>query len=81
MYADHEGSRYHYARPIPPWDDSLFHVWSYGGLREALARFSYSVLLQEGAINKMKRKTETTEDPVEVNYVSKKVKQSSDKCI
>ena len=44
-------------------------------------RFIYSVLLQEEAILKMKRKTETTEDPVEVNYVSKKVKQSSDKCI
>lgn len=76
MYADHEGSRYHYARPIPPFVPRVKH----GGLREALTRFSYSVLLQEEAINKMKRKTETTEDPVEVNYVSKKVKQSSDKC-
>ena len=52
-----------------------------GGLSEAPVRFIYSVLLQEEAIIKMKRKTETTEDPVEVNYVSKKVKQSSDKCI
>jgi len=29
----------------------------------------------------MKRKTETTEDPAEVNYVTKKVKQSSNECV
>ena len=29
----------------------------------------------------MKRKTETTEDAVKVNYVTKKVKLSSDECI
>lgn len=48
---------------------------------QEVVRYIYVVLLQEEAINKMKRKTETTEDPVEVNYVTKKVKMSSDKCI
>ena len=41
-----------------------------------VVRFIYVVLLQEEAISKMKRKTEATED-----YVSKKVKHSSDECI
>ena len=40
-----------------------------------IVRYIYVVSLQEEAINKMKRKTETTEDPVEVNYVTKKVRQ------
>ena len=44
-------------------------------------RFVYVVLLQEEAINKMKRETETVKDPVEVNYVAKKVKQNSNECI
>ena len=46
-----------------------------------VVRFIYVVLLQEEAITKMKRKTEATEDSVEGNYVSKKVKQYSDECI
>lgn len=46
----------------------------HGGSAEEVLRYIYVVLLQEEAINKMKRKTETTEDPVEVNYVTKKVK-------
>ena len=44
-------------------------------------RFTYVVLFQEEAISKMKRKAEATEDSVEGNYVSKKVKQNLDECI
>ena len=49
--------------------------------RIEVVRFVYVVLLQEEAINKMKRETETVKDPVEVNYVAKKVKQNSNECI
>lgn len=81
MYADRGGSRQRNTRPISPWSISLQHVWGNGGSIKEVVRYIYVVLLQEEAINKMKRKTETTEDPVEVNYVTKKVKMSSDKCI
>lgn len=40
----------------------------------------YVVLLQEEVINKMKRKTEATEDSVEVDNTSRKVKQSPKEC-
>jgi len=44
----------------------------HGGSINEVVRFIYVVLLREEAIIKMKRKTETAEDPVEVNYVTKK---------
>lgn len=53
----------------------------HGGSINEVVRFIYVVLLREEAIIKMKRKTETVKDPVEVNYVTKKVKQSSNECI
>ena len=54
-----------------------FHV---RGMVAEGARVALS-LSQEQVINKMKRKTDTTEDSVEVNNTSKKVKQSSNEYI